>query len=53
MAKAKKLAIEVALLVLKDDVVKDTEYVELCKSLISARLKTMNNQAIRQKYLLQ
>ena len=53
LAKGKKSALEVALLVLNDDNVKYVEYVEMYKSLISSRLITLNKKAIRQKkYLL-
>jgi|GEM_PF-4710005 len=53
LAKGKKLAVEIALLILKNEVIKDTDYVEMFKALISSRLKTLNSQAIRQKrYLL-
>lgn len=53
IAKGKKLALEMALLILGDVAINDIEYVEMFKALISSRLVTLNKQAIRQKkYLL-
>jgi len=53
MVKGKKLALEIALLVMNEENVKDADYVELYKSLISSRLVTLNKRAIRDnKYLL-
>ncbi|CAO0794454.1 unnamed protein product [Mucor circinelloides] len=53
LSRGKKLALEIAFLVLGDEQVENSLYVEMFKALMSPRLKTLNNQAIRQKkYLL-
>ncbi|KAL7320121.1 hypothetical protein PS15m_000040 [Mucor circinelloides] len=53
IARGKKLALEIALLVMNEESVKDADYVELYKCLISSKLVTLNKRAIREKkYLL-
>ncbi|KAL9543619.1 hypothetical protein MBANPS3_008035 [Mucor bainieri] len=53
IAKGKKMALEMPLLTLSDEGIKDSDYVEMFKAMISSRLITLNKQAIRQKkYLL-
>ncbi len=49
IAKGKKLALKVALRVMNDEDVRDVDYVEVYKSLISSRLVALNKKAIKQK----
>ncbi|KAL7321072.1 hypothetical protein PS15m_000889 [Mucor circinelloides] len=49
LSRGKKRALQIAFLVLGDEQVENSLYVEMLKALLSSRLKTLNNQAIRQK----
>lgn len=46
------LAVEIALMVLRGGIVADAKYVELFKSLISSKMKALNNKAIKEKKYL-
>jgi len=52
ITKGRKLALEIALLVINEESVKGADYVELYKSLISSKLVTLNKRAIIKKKCL-
>lgn len=52
LSKGNMLAVEIALTVLKGDIVADAKYIELFKSLISSKMKSLNNRAIKEKKYL-
>ncbi|EIE77433.1 hypothetical protein G6F46_012636 [Rhizopus delemar] len=52
LSKGKMLAVEITLTVLRGGIVANAKYIELFKSLISSRMKTLNNRAIKEKKYL-